>query len=290
MPTNKNLKKFKMEERVQIVKGNDDLDKVILKHESGSILEVYLKGAHITSFKTSKNEELLFLSSKAVFKDKPIRGGIPLIFPQFGPGQLIQHGFARDVYWKVKNYKVENKKVILTLYLTENKETLELWKNQFVLHYTIIIDSENSFFTEFSVQNLNDKESFKFTCALHTYFLVKNIQETKIHGLKNLIYSDKLLKKDLKEENEFISFKSEMDTVYYKSPNQLKIECEKQVTGLEFEVFEDVVVWNPWNKSMFDMGEEDWKKMVCVEVAQIGNPIQLEPNQIWKANQRISKL
>ena len=32
---------------------------------------------------------------------KPISGGIPFCFPQFGPGEIQQHGFARNVDWAV---------------------------------------------------------------------------------------------------------------------------------------------------------------------------------------------
>jgi len=81
-----------------------------------------------------------------------------------------------------------------------------------------------------------------------------------------------------------------MDTVYYQSPNHLLVECNKSNISLDFNGFQDVVVWNPWNKSMTDMGDEDWMRMVCVEVAQIGNPISLKPKEIWSGNQRISKL
>jgi len=41
-------------------------------------------------------DEVLFVRPDAVFdRTKPISGGIPLCFPQFGPGKMQQHGFAR---------------------------------------------------------------------------------------------------------------------------------------------------------------------------------------------------
>jgi glucose-6-phosphate 1-epimerase len=47
-----------------------------LLHPSGSSAQVYLNGATVTSFKTSKGEDVIFLSSKAIFKTgKAIRGG-----------------------------------------------------------------------------------------------------------------------------------------------------------------------------------------------------------------------
>ena len=33
---------------------------------------------------------------------KPISGGIPHCFPQFGPGAIQQHGFARNETWEVR--------------------------------------------------------------------------------------------------------------------------------------------------------------------------------------------
>lgn len=48
-------------------------------------------------------QELLFLSSKAVFQPpKAIRGGVPVCLPQFAKrGPLQQHGFARNVSWEL---------------------------------------------------------------------------------------------------------------------------------------------------------------------------------------------
>jgi glucose-6-phosphate 1-epimerase len=48
----------------------------------------------LVSFINENNKELIFVSSKTAYVK--IRGGIPVIFPQFGPGVLPQHGFARE--------------------------------------------------------------------------------------------------------------------------------------------------------------------------------------------------
>lgn len=51
----------------------------------------------------SAAQELLFLSSKAIFQPpKAIRGGVPVCLPQFAKrGPLQQHGFARNVSWEL---------------------------------------------------------------------------------------------------------------------------------------------------------------------------------------------
>jgi glucose-6-phosphate 1-epimerase len=251
---------------ISFSEGNEGLTKVTLTHESGATLEIYLKGAHITSYKTNKKEELLFLSSKTNYKSKPIRGGIPVIFPQFGPnGPLVQHGFGRNVFWTVKETLVKSTDVSLTLNIHQDEETLSVWKNSFSVDYTITLNHANSFQMDFKVTNLNESQDFSFTTALHTYFNVENIKKVAIKGLKDLNYDDKILKKNLEELNTLVTFGGVMDRVYYKSPQDLEIICGEKSTEVFMEGFEDCVVWNPWDNPMGDMGVDDWTRMVCVE-------------------------
>ena len=283
--------KFGKENQIIFSEGKEGLTKVNLNHKSGSTLEVYLKGAHVTSFKTSKNEELLFISSKTLYAKKAIRGGIPVIFPQFGPnGPLIQHGFGRNVNWQVKETQVKENEISLILNLHQNEETLSIWNNHFNVDYKLILNNSDSFQMDFQVTNINQEKNFSFTTALHTYFNVSDIKKTEIKGLKGLIYDDKILKKQIKETNDSITFDGEMDTVYYKSTEDLEIECEGKRTGISLKGFDDCVVWNPWNKSMGDMGENDWTRMVCVEVAKIGIPVDLKAGESWTGTQIIKRL
>ena len=73
---------------------------IVLEHKSGAICRVSLWGGHVLSYDDASGKSLLFMSSKTVSDgSKPWRGGIPVIFPQFGSGKLIQHGFARRMKW-----------------------------------------------------------------------------------------------------------------------------------------------------------------------------------------------
>ena len=64
---------------------------------------------------TGNLKEILFVSSKAFLDGtKPVRGGIPVVFPCFGPPthpdhlKLAQHGFARNVTWKFDSIIMDN--------------------------------------------------------------------------------------------------------------------------------------------------------------------------------------
>eukprot|EP00878_Enallax_costatus_P042178 GHUV01049289.1.p1 GENE.GHUV01049289.1~~GHUV01049289.1.p1 ORF type:complete len:121 (-),score=52.41 GHUV01049289.1:198-560(-) len=66
-------------------------------------MQVYLFGGAICSWKQATGDEVLFVRPDAVFdKSKPISGGLPHCFPQFGPGAMQQHGFARNLDWEVR--------------------------------------------------------------------------------------------------------------------------------------------------------------------------------------------
>src|SRR5262249_45311261 len=69
---------------------------------------VYLYGAHVTHFQPAGQKPVLFLSKEAVFQPgKAIRGGVPIIFPWFGPrasdSKSPAHGFARTQSWATES-------------------------------------------------------------------------------------------------------------------------------------------------------------------------------------------
>ena len=93
---------FGIPNRVRFAEGRGGMTRVDLQHPSGARVEVYLHGAHVTSWQTARGREVLFVSRASHFQDgAPIRGGIPVIFPQFGAGPLPKHGLARIRAWAV---------------------------------------------------------------------------------------------------------------------------------------------------------------------------------------------
>src|SRR3954463_8096737 len=77
---------------------------VTLRADDGATAEIHHHGAHVTSWRPSPDgDERLYLSGASEYGDgKAIRGGIPIIFPQFATeGPLPRHGFARTTAWSV---------------------------------------------------------------------------------------------------------------------------------------------------------------------------------------------
>ena len=63
--------------------GEGGIRVVHIRHRHGSSCAIHLQRGHIISWKKPDGRELLFLSKASWFrKDKPIRGGVALHFPQ----------------------------------------------------------------------------------------------------------------------------------------------------------------------------------------------------------------
>jgi glucose-6-phosphate 1-epimerase len=118
-------------------------------------------------------------SDKSIFEPgKAIRGGIPIVWPQFGPGPLPQHGFARVKPWRVGK-KSTSGGLSVELHLSHDDDTLKIWPYKFNLTLTISL-GEHSLSQELTVDNQDD-QTFEFTALFHTYFKVDSITTTKMY-------------------------------------------------------------------------------------------------------------
>ena len=65
--------------------------------------KIALHGAHVLSYRPAGEREVLWLSEESWAEPgKPIRGGIPVCWPWFGPAQEPAHGVARINEWALK--------------------------------------------------------------------------------------------------------------------------------------------------------------------------------------------
>ncbi|XP_059460690.1 putative glucose-6-phosphate 1-epimerase isoform X2 [Corylus avellana] len=240
---------------VELCKGVNGLDKLVLREPRGSSAEVYLYGGHVTSWKNDHGEELLFVSSKAVFKPpKAIRGGIPICFPQFSNlGSLEQHGFARNRFWTIETDPppfptTTSSKTFVDLILKPSEEDMKIWPHG----------------------------------------------EVRVEGLETLDYLDNLQNRErFTEQGDAITFESEVDKIYLSTPTKIAIlDHEKKRTFvIRKDGLPDAVVWNPWDKkakAMTDFGDDEYKHMLCVEAAAVEKPITLKPGEEWRGRQELS--
>ncbi len=291
----KDLSRFEIHGAVAITPGNGGLPKVALKHPSGSSAEIYLHGAHVTSWRDGRGEELFFLSRESNWAaDKPIRGGIPVCWPQFGgQGTLPQHGFVRTNPWTLAGTEeLPGGNVAVTLRLSENDATLKLWPHRFEFELRVTL-SASSLRLGAQAGNTGD-QPFEFQIALHTYFTIADIHRAAVRGLQGTTMID-ALRENAREADAQpeIRFDRETDRVYVSAPDTLSIRDE--AAGRTFAIrksgMSDVVVWNPWiakSQRMPDFGDDEYLRMVCVETGNMANRIRLAPGQPWRGETVLS--
>ncbi len=268
--------------------------KLVLSHPSGSSAEVYLNGAHVTSWIPAGDTERLFLSRKAMLENgKAIRGGIPVVFPQFADsGPLPKHGWLRTTEWEVDSARQSASSV--TLFTEDTASTRQLWPHPYRAELTVDLDAES---IEVSLTIINTgAEAFSFTSALHSYLGLADVRHSKLSGLFAAQYVDKTDNDLLKNEDSTeLRISCETDRIYIDAPPTLRLLDSDTGRSLHITAtgFPDTVVWNPWGektKKLTDMDDDEYLRMICVEAALVSQPLTLPPEQAWRGSQKLSAL
>lgn len=256
--------------------GSGGLPKILI--ETGwSTAEIYLHGAHVTHFQKKGEAPLLFMSGSSEFlSNKPIRGGVPVIFPWFGPREgLGAHGFARTVAWNLRETQLLDNGVVRLLLALPPTEFYEV-------EYIVTIGETLTL--ELIVKNDAVRDAVFETC-LHTYFQISAIDAISITGLRNTAYLDKVKDVRALETGPAIHIDREVDRVYSDTTATVEILDPgfKRAIRVEKSGSNSTVVWNPWiekSQRMTDFGDDDYLRMVCVESGNVGkNHLTLPPGE-----------
>jgi glucose-6-phosphate 1-epimerase len=295
-------------------KGKGDLDTVILR-QGGSSAEIYLLGATLTSFKTADGLEQIFVSPGAIFDGKKaIRGGVPVVFPQFGQPDkaMAQHGFARSSIWTVKEVidGAEDAGSSATFTLADSEATREKWPNKFRLEYTVRLFKDKLDMV-LRIVNTGDA-TFQFHTLLHTYFQVPDIANIGVSDFAGAKYIDKVKGgEEALQEASNVEFPSFTDRVFAscplkdgKLPKAINLKADGKIlceciNGARFSAEDnpdklvdaesiDVVCWNPYEEaSPGDLPPPAFKNFVCVEPGLVSKFYELPPKAVAELSQTI---
>ena len=260
---------------------------VTLQSPQGDMVRISPYGAHVLSWVTA-GEEQLFLSTKAEFRSgAAIRGGVPLIFPQFaGLGKLPKHGFARTAAWEAAQVTPDS----AAFWLCETPASYQLWPHRFLAEYWLRMGNKRLEMT-LAITN-TDISPFSFTAALHTYFRVQDVREAAVRGLQGLRYRDSAnAGQEALEEAAQVSFAGEVDRLYLQAPAALQLVDGRRVVDIRSSGFPDAVVWNPGAEkcaALNDMEAQGYLQFVCVEAAAAARPLRLAPGESWQGSQSLA--
>jgi D-hexose-6-phosphate mutarotase len=250
-----------------------------------STAEIYLNGAHVTNFKKKDEPALLFMSQCSRFVEgQPIRGGIPVIFPWFGPREgMAQHGFARVKTWELKEFvPAPDGSVSVRFRLPDSPEASAF--PPFTADYIVTV--KDTLKLELIVTNQSADETLTFENCLHTYFEIGDITAVSITGLKGVSYLDKVANYAQKNETgDAIHIATEVDRIYLNTTSEVSIVDPR--LGRRISIAKrgssSTVVWNPWiakAQQMPDFGNDEYQRMVCVESGNVSsNQLALPPKK-----------
>lgn len=258
-----------------------------LQSADGASAEIHANGAHLTSWRCSAGVERLFLSARSGFAPgASIRGGVPVIFPQFAnEGPLPKHGFARNRQWTLVEQQADRARWALE----SDAATRAIWPHAFRCELSVAIGGPR-LHVELALINTG-AQSLRCTAALHSYLRVDSIADVRVLGLQGLRYRDSAQGGTHRiERDEALAIAGEVDRIYFDTPLRLDLVEPGRRLQVEQRGFADSVVWNPGPEkgaALADLETDGYQRMLCIEAAAIGRPLLLAPGERWAGSQTL---
>lgn len=256
----------------------------------GARATVYTHGAQVASWIPVRGTEQLFTAANAPAGETAFKGGVPVCFPQFGAGPLPQHGFARDAEWTPGERGSDGAASWASFRLSDAGAMTSRWPHQFALELRVLVGGPR-LEVELTATNTGSR-AWYFSAALHTYFAVDDIAAVSVQGLEHLRYLDKTRGgADAVQEEPELRLSGETDRVYLGARAPLVLKDGVRSLEIAMNGFPDVVVWNPGPDAPTrwpQFGPGDFRRMICVEAAVVGQPVSLERGQSWTGSQMIT--
>ena len=270
-----------------------DLPGICLDAGASGRAFVAAQGAQVLSWQAADGIERLYLSpstgglTRDGRKPAPIRGGMPICFPQFSDrGSMVKHGFSRNLPWRPGNRTPAS----LAMMLHDDDASRQHWPHAFATQLDVRLESGRLEIL-FKVANTG-RTPFSFTAALHTYLRVEDVRRIHLLGLDNVDYQDATDHCSVKtQEEQKLPIPGEVDRVYMQTPGPVRIvEQDRTLLTISQRGFFDTVIWNPGPdraRMLADFPDNDWLHMLCVEAACASAAVTIAPGEIWEGSQRL---
>lgn len=287
--------RFGITDAATVVEGKGGLPKVRIATVAASG-EMYLHGAHVTSWKPEGANEVLYVSPRSLWQDgAAIRGGVPVCFPWFGnksdDPSAPAHGFVRTKSWHLDSIEKNGDEVSVAMFTDSSKSTQKWWPSDFRLLYRATFGAE--LVLELIVTNTGTAP-LRFEEALHAYYKVGDATKTSISGLDHTQYLDKTDSFREKTQSGDVLIKAETDRVYLDTEKPLRMVdgVLHRKTVVTKENSRTTVIWNPYPEkaaALKDLGQDQWKSFVCMEVTNVGEyAVELAPGEKHRMVARVT--
>lgn len=247
---------------------------------------VSLAGGQVLEWKPASQAVPVLWNAEPQYwhSDRPIRAGVPLCWPWFGPHATADmapsHGYARLCAWEVVAIsEYPSGAIEIDLRMSASHDAATLYPLNATLETRISIGAALSI--ALTTTNTG-KHTISYTEALHAYFNVSDIRDTSIQGLDGCDFIDLIDQNKRKKQANSVQIAGETGRVYLNTTSDCWIvdRAYGRTIHIEKSGSQSTVIWNPWLETaskMHDLGRSAWQRMLCVESANaLENAVTLE--------------
>lgn len=219
---------------------------------------------------------LFYCSPIQALIGQPVRGGVPVLFPQFAErGSLPKHGLVRQRFWN------QDSASQVSVHLTPDPDVGWYGEARLVL---CVLESAQSNAITLVLQITNTgHQPFEFTGGLHPYFLVQDVQVCQVLGLQDCAYQDRYAAHDCLSEAGWISTAQAFERLYLQAPELILVNGQRRLS-LSCQGFKEWMIWNCGQAGaqiLTDLPDADWQKFLCIEPVIASQPVLLAPNAVF---------
>ena len=243
-------------------------------------------GAQVMEWAPAGTGSVLYCSPRTLIQEgKAIRGGIPICWPWFAnhphDAALPAHGFVRSRFWEYGGSETDEQGVRLRFHLEDDPSSIALWPHRFRLETEISLGARLG--VRLTAINTGET-SFPMGGALHSYFTIGSLAETRISGLETSGYFDKTGGGEHAAANAPLVISGEVDRIYRNvGPVEVRDGGLGRTLNIESRGHGSTVVWNPGARKaagMADLPPEDYDHFAAVEAAlPPGQEVVLAPGE-----------
>lgn len=252
-------------------------------------------GAHILSARREHNArvtDIFYLSPISNGACAPVRGGVPVLFPQFNElGGLPKHGLARTARWVESPRRAAD-----SADLAQRSFRLQIgpdqhadWPHSAALHLVLRALAGS---LELTLDVLNTGASaFSWTGGLHPYFAVDNVCQSVLTGLEGTQFTTRAAARAADDNEAPIRWSGAMLERLYHSARSITLCTPTHRLHLSMSGFNEWMVWNPGRElaeGIADLPNGDWQRFVCIEPVCVSQPVQLAPRERFTGSLRIT--
>jgi glucose-6-phosphate 1-epimerase len=276
--------------QVEIVPGYPVLE---IQHPAATA-RIALHGAHVMDWIPAGEKPVIYMSPEAVIElGKPIRGGIPICWPWFGPhptdADKPAHGFVRTQMWQLEEVVSGSDRLDVMLSLRSSDATLAIWPHEFSLQLRVSIGAQLE--STLVVRNPGSA-AWTVTGALHTYLCVADVSQATLRGLHGTQFIEGRLTPEKRLQSGPVKIDQEVDRIYL-SDAAVEVEdvAGKRTLVIEKAGSRSTVIWNPWiekSKRLADLPDNDYPRFLCVETTNAGeDSVILQPGGEHRLTTRV---